>query len=122
MAAAIAPFRFTALADLGCIFVKEIASADESVADDARADIGGDDQFDFTVRHTVAVGPAFVVDFLDHLMASTASTGAPVCEPCTLEKPAASSREEYSANVRSLPSVQMSIFSDCIWTCVGPRL
>ncbi len=51
-----------------------------------------------------------------------ASSGALVTSPWTYTKPAWRSRAEYSARVRSLPSVQTSMLRDCISAGTGPVL
>jgi hypothetical protein len=48
------------------------------------------------------------------LMAKTASSGEGVRQPCTSRKPTRCSKLSYSDSVRSLPSVQTSMLSDCI--------
>ena len=47
-------------------------------------------------------------------LASTASSGDVVRQPCTSTNPVCFSRTSYSLNVRSLPSVQVSMFRLCI--------
>lgn len=43
----------------------QFIAADEIEADETRADIGGDDQFDQVIRETVAVGSALIGDLGD---------------------------------------------------------
>ena len=55
-----------------------------------------------------------------YLRASTASRGVPVRRCSVSRKPAARSSASYSAGERSRPSVQISMFNDCMLVGTGP--
>src|SRR5713101_6291435 len=125
MASAILPGGFPALADLAREFLEQIPPAHEAVANDARPDVARNHQLHVAIRHAIAVWPSFEIDLLDGnshqlLIARTASKGAPVRCARTSSNPAPCSSAVYSSSVRSLPSVQTSMFSDCICAPVGP--
>src|SRR5258708_15841649 len=127
MASAILPGGFPALADLARKFLEQIPPAHEAVANDARTDVARDHQLPFAIRHPIPVGPSLEIDLLDRnvhalLVARTASKGAPVRWARTWSNPAPCSSPVYSSSVRSFPSVQTSMLSDCICAPVGPLL
>ena len=55
----------TALAELRVVFLEQILAADKPKPDDARPDIGGDDEFHFAVRNPATILPATVRDFFN---------------------------------------------------------
>src|ERR1700722_6871618 len=113
----------TRVAQLIGKFFKDVLSANKAVANHTRTHVGRHDQLNVFVCDAETIRPAAVGSFLNHELAyfnaSTASRGAPVMRPLTSPNPAPCSNAEYSLSVRSRPSVQISMLSDCM--CVVPE-